>query len=142
VTAYFDTSALVPLVIAEPSSLVCERAWSAAHTITASSLAYVEVHTALAQAERQGRIAHVQRVEAGNSFEDLWTQVTTVTPSDEILHHAVQLGVEFALRGYDAVHCATAMSIASDELFAVSGDGALLDAWHQLGLATVDTNRQ
>jgi len=141
VTAYFDTSALVPLVIAEPSSAICERAWNAARNIAASSLTYVEVHTALAQAERQGRITDAQLAQASAAFEDVWEQVTVVAPADAIIRCAARLGAEFALRGYDAVHCATAMSMSAEQFFAVTGDRALLDAWRTLGLATVDTNQ-
>lgn len=140
-TAYFDTSALVPLVIDEPGSKICERAWGAATTIVSSSLAYVEAHTALAQAERIERISATQRRQAATAFDGLWRNVTAVTPSKAIIQNAATLGIERGLRGYDAVHCATAIAAFSAELYAVSGDRSLLAAWHALGIATVDTNQ-
>lgn len=140
-TACFDTSALIPLIIEEPSSAVCERAWEAARTIVASSLAYVEGHAALAQAQRLGRLTEAQFRIAAASFDDLWDQVTTISPSEPLIRRAAALSAAHGLRGYDAVHCATALAARSDELFAVSGDRALLDAWHEHGIATVDVNR-
>lgn len=141
-TAYFDTSALVPLVIEEPSSAVRERAWHAAGTVATSALAYVEVHTALAQARRLDRLTDAQLRQATESFESVWNQVVSVSPSDEIIRMAATLGAEHALRGYDAVHCATALATVQEPYFAVSGDRALVSAWSQLGLTTVDANQR
>lgn len=140
-TAYFDTSALIPLLVDEPGSRVCEKAWHAARTVVASDLAYVEVHTALAQAQRMGRVTETQHGEALASFERLWNQLATIAPSEAIIRHAASLGAEHALRGYDAVHCATALAIRSEELFAISGDRALLEAWRRSGIPTVDTGQ-
>ncbi|MGO1855419.1 MAG: type II toxin-antitoxin system VapC family toxin [Microbacteriaceae bacterium] len=141
-TAYFDTSALVPLVIEEPSSAVCERAWHAAGTVATSTLAYVETHTALAQARRLDRLTDTQLRRATEAFETVWNQVVSVSPSDDIIRMAATLGAEHALRGYDAVHCATALAAMQVPHFAVSGDRALVSAWSQLGLTTVDANHR
>jgi hypothetical protein len=43
------------------------------------------------------------------------------------------------LRGYDAVHCASAEQIRDRDLVVASGGRALLAACSQLGLATADT---
>lgn len=141
-TAYFDTSALVPLVIEEPSSRICERAWNATDTVVASSLAYVEARAAVAQANRGERITKRQLERATEVFDEIWAQVTVVTPTDALIRRAAQLAESHALRGYDAVHCATALAVASERSFAATGDSALLAAWHELGLATVDVNQE
>lgn len=138
-TAYFDTSALVPLVLAEPSTAVSRRAWYETDSVASSSLAYVEVHTALAQANRMSRMTDTEHGMATRAFEALWAQITPIAPVEEIIRDAARLGTAHALRGYDAVHCATAFAIASSDLVAVSGDQDLLRAWDALGIATVDT---
>ena len=51
------------------------------------------------------------------------------------------VGRQFDLRGYDAVHCASAELINDDELVAVTGDRHLLTAWRGLGLTTYDTTQ-
>ncbi|OBF86409.1 twitching motility protein PilT [Mycobacterium sp. 852002-51163_SCH5372311] len=46
------------------------------------------------------------------------------------------------MRGYDAVHCASAQQLDDDDVVAASGDERLLAAWLKLGMATYDTNRK
>ena len=57
---YVDTSALVPLIISEPTSTAAQRLWDAAGRVVATPLVYVEAHSALAQAQRLGRITLAQ----------------------------------------------------------------------------------
>lgn len=137
---YFDTSSLVPLVIAEAATPRCMRAWDRATTIVSTSLAYVETHAALAQARRQGRLDEAEWRTALQTFATRWDDVIYLSPSDEILDLAAEFTAAQALRGYDAVHCATALAVASDDFVAVSGDRELLRAWHDLGLPYVDTS--
>ena len=47
---------------------------------------------------------------------------------------------ELGLRGYVAVHCASAEAVNDADLVAAAGDRQLLDAWQQMGIATVDVN--
>ena len=49
---YVDTSALVPLLINEPTSEACGEIWDSADSITVTRLAYIEAVAALAMAER------------------------------------------------------------------------------------------
>ena len=53
---YFDTSAFVPLLVAEPSSESCGRLWNEADDVVTTRLLYVESAAALAQALRMGRL--------------------------------------------------------------------------------------
>ena len=136
---YFDTSALVPLVIAEPTTRHCLQVWDAADEVVTTSLAFVEVHSALAQATRQGRLSETDRRRSLEAFEARWNDLIHIPPHDDLLKIAALLSAEHALRGYDAVHCATALAAASDDFVAVAGDRDLLRAWHTLGIATIDT---
>jgi predicted nucleic acid-binding protein len=139
VIAYLDTSAIVPLIIDEPTSAACRRVWSAADEIVTSLLAYVEAAAALARAERMGRLDATLHRDAIIRLEHLWGSVSVIEPREETVLHAAALSRRFSLRGYDAIHCATAVEAATEDFAAVTGDGALLSAWHQLGLATIDT---
>ncbi|MFT4050731.1 MAG: type II toxin-antitoxin system VapC family toxin [Microbacterium sp.] len=139
-TVYFDSSALVPLLIDERSTLHCDELWFGADTIISSALAYVEVRAAIAQARRQGRIDAAQHRTAIETFELRWSDVVSIEPRESLLRDAALLAESQALRGYDAVHCATAVAAASDDLIAASGDRDLLRAWSALGLHTVDTS--
>ena len=137
--AYFDTSALVPLVVDEPASDLCRAQWDHADAIVTSSLAYVETHSALARASRHGRLTPVAHGQAVDAFQLRWSDAIHVSPSDSLVKAAAALSARLGLRGYDAVHCATALAVASDDFVAISRDRELLDAWQQLGIATIDT---
>ena len=52
---YLDTSAFVPLLIAEPTSQTCGALWDAADRLATTRLTQVEAAAALAMAERLGR---------------------------------------------------------------------------------------
>lgn len=137
--AYFDTSALVPLVIAEPTSRHCTQLWDDVDVIVTTSLAYVEVHAALAQAARHGRLSTAEHASSLNAFQTRWDDLIHIPPSDALVKRAATLSARRALRGYDAVHCATALAVASEDFAAISGDRDLLRAWNALGVATIDT---
>lgn len=54
--AYFDTSAIVKLVVAEAGSDLAEELWATSPTRISSQLLYPETRAALAAATRAGRI--------------------------------------------------------------------------------------
>ena len=54
--AYFDTSAVLPLLVDEPGSERAEALWDGADRVVSSRLVYPEARAALAQARRNGRI--------------------------------------------------------------------------------------
>ena len=138
---YLDTSAVVPVVIAEPSTELCRRIWSNADRRVTSQLTYVEVSAALAMAQRQGRISEDEHDAAWTNFTDIWSDVDVAEVTAELSESAARLAYSSALRGYDAVHCASAVQINDADVVAAAGDGRLLDAWKSLGLAVIDTNQ-
>jgi predicted nucleic acid-binding protein len=138
--AYLDTSALVPLLIEEPSSDACRRLWDEADDVVLSRLGYVEAASALAQAERLGRLTSRQQRSALRSLDDLWTQVQIAEIDQPLVERAAHLARQLALRGYDAVHAASAEVVNGDSVVAGSGDRQVLEAWHRLGINTYDTN--
>ncbi|MGI8414620.1 MAG: PIN domain-containing protein [Nakamurella sp.] len=72
---YLDTSALVLLVIEEPSSDACRRLWDEADDAVSSRLGYVEAAAAFAQARRLERLTSRQQSSALRGLDDLWSQV-------------------------------------------------------------------
>jgi predicted nucleic acid-binding protein len=137
--AYLDTSALVPLLIEEPSSNACRRLWDDADDVVSNRLAYAEAGAALAHAERLGRMTPRQERTALERLDDLWSQLLIAEIDQSLVERAAHLARLFALRGYDAVHAASAEVVNGDSVVAGSGDRRLLDAWHGLGIHTYDT---
>ena len=136
---YLDTSAIVPLLTAEPSSERCRTLWQSADVIVSSSFTLVEAHASLARGARNGRLDASGHERAITGLEALWRDLAAIPPTPEILRVAASVAATHALRGFDAAQCATALALASDDLIAVSGDRELLRAWSELGVATVST---
>ena len=138
--AYFDTSALVPLLVDEPSSSACRRLWEDADDVVSARLAYVETAAALSQARRLGRLTPRRQHAAVRALDELWSQTQIAEVDQLLVERAAQVADQFALRGYDAVHCAAAVLVNDETLVAAAGDRQLLTAWHALGVNTYDTN--
>lgn len=136
---YFDASALVPLLLHEPTSPLCRELWANATGQVTSNLSYAEVSAALASAERSGRISKDQHQAACDQRDRMFDDLTEVTVDEITVRLAGRHAVEHALRGYDSVHCATASRLASPALIAITGDRALAEAWRSLGVYAIDT---
>jgi predicted nucleic acid-binding protein len=140
VICYFDTSAFVPLLIAEPGSPFCRRLWDEADDVVTTRMLYAEAAAALAQARRLERLTEPKHQAALHILDRMWADFDIVEVSDQLVHRAAQLARTCALRGYDAVHCASAEQVNDDDLVVASGDRRVLDSCATLGLATADTN--
>jgi hypothetical protein len=138
--AYFDTSALVPLLVDEPSSSACRRLWDDADDVVSARLAYVETAAALRQARRLGRLTSRRQRAALRALDELWSQTQIAEVDQPLVERAAQLTDQFALRGYDALHCAAAVLINDETFVAAAGDRQLLTAWHEFGVNTYDAN--
>jgi predicted nucleic acid-binding protein len=137
---YLDTSACVPLLVEEPSTTICRRLWDQADDVVTSQLLYVEAAAALAQAMRSTRVTERQRRGALRVLDRLCDELAVVRIDEPLTRRAADLAHQYALRGYDAVHCAAAESVHADDLVVASGDRRLLGACSGLGLATADVN--
>lgn len=134
--AYFDTSAVVPLVVAEPGSSRAASLWDGADRIASVRLVYPEGRAALAQAERLGRLTARQLREAVREFESLFDVLNLVDIDDTLARRAGELAEAHGLRGYDAVHLAAVDRLRDPDLVLVAGDEALLDAATSQGMTT------
>jgi predicted nucleic acid-binding protein len=141
VIGYLDTSAIVPLLVAEPSSAACRRFWDDADIVVTSRLAYVETAAALAQARRLDRISSRTHRGSLRTLDALWAEIAAAEVDDQLVRDAAELARRHNLRGYGAVHCASARQLAADDLVAAAGDRQLLQAWLAIGVDTYDTNQ-
>ena len=137
---YFDTSAFVPLLINEPGRVTAAEMREKADWLVASQLLYVEAAGALAQARRMGRLDNEKHAKALDRLDEVHEEFEIVEISESLVRRGAALTHEFGLRGYDAVHCASAELLAVPEFVFVSGDKKLLYACEQLGMTTADTN--
>jgi predicted nucleic acid-binding protein len=138
VIVYFDTSALVPLLVVEAGSRAARELWDRASRVVSIRLLY-PARAALAQAQRNGRLTARQLRSAVRGLEDHYGQLDLVELDETLAKDAGELAEAHALRGYDAVHLAAARRLDDAELVVATGDAALLTAAHRLGLNTATT---
>jgi predicted nucleic acid-binding protein len=141
VIVYFDTSAFVPLLVSEAGTPVARELWDSADDVVSTRLLYVEAAAALALARRMRRITDRNQRAAVGSLNDLWRDFRVIEVDETVTHRAAELADSLALRGCDAVHCASAERIDAGDLVVASGDNDLLTACIELGLATALTGR-
>jgi predicted nucleic acid-binding protein len=138
VIVYFDTSAILPIVIEEPSSAVASRLWDEADRVVSSRLVYAEGRAALALARRMNRVDEGQLRAAVEDFEALHDQLDMVEITEGLVRGAGALAEQFDLRGYDAVHLASARLVNDREVVLAAGAQSLLGAARAVGLATAN----
>jgi uncharacterized protein len=135
---YFDTSALIPLLVEEAGSDIAGRLWDTADRVVSSRLVYAEARAALAQAHRTDRIGAAGLRRAVTDLEGLMGDFDLVEVGAAVVHRAGELAEQLALRGYDAVHLGSAESLADPDLVLVAGDRQLLRAAGELQIAVAD----
>jgi len=127
----------VKLIVPEPGSRQARQAWETADRIVSSSLLYVEARSALAAAVRAGRLPRALRLRARARLERHWRDIDAAAADEPVVLSASDLAESHALRGYDAVHLASALALADEELVLVSADRELLAAASATGIATL-----
>lgn len=132
---YFDTSAVVPLLIAEPGSARASTLWDSADRVVSVRQLYPETRAALAQAERLGRLTARQLRDAVTEFDSLFEEIDLVEVDDVVARRAGELAEVRQLRGYDAVHLAAADRVGDPNVVVIAGDGAFLAAAAAEGMA-------
>jgi uncharacterized protein len=135
VIAYFDTSAVVPLLIQEPTTEQCIRLWDEASRVLTVRLTYPEARAALASAQRAGRLTRSQLTAAVAELENVLEQVDVIEVGADLARTAGELAQRHGLRGYDAVHLGATLAAADDDLVLVTGDADLAAAAANAGLA-------
>ena len=126
--AYFDTSAVMPLLVAEVGSDRAAALWDGADRVASARLVYSEARVALAQAERLDRPTARQLREAVTEFESLFEEIELVEVDAVLARRAGDLAEVRQLRGFGAVHLAAADRVRDPDVVMVGGDGALLAA--------------
>jgi predicted nucleic acid-binding protein len=128
---------LIKLVIAEQGSELVHELWSGVYRGASSVLAYAEGRAALASARCSNRLTKRIYTEAVENFDQAYEDVVAIGVDEQLTRAAGALASEFALRGYDAVHLATALSLAEHEVALVSWDRDLCGAAVEAGLTVL-----
>lgn len=106
---YLDTSALVKLYVHERMSQELTIAVDGTEAVATSLIAYAEARAAFARARRDARLSAQAYRHVVEAFVEDWPRYITVEVTDRLVKDAGELAARRALRGYDALHLASAL---------------------------------
>ena len=106
---YLDASALVKRYVAEPGAREVAEAIAAAEVVGTSLISRAETSAAFAKAVRVGALTRQEAASALQVFRSEWPNLVRVQATEVLVARADELAWELGLRGYDAVHLASAL---------------------------------
>ena len=109
---FWDSSALVPLVVEEPTSLACRRVLRADSTIVVWALARVEVRSALQRLRRMRLLAGPSLRRAQLRLDRLsrrWDEVVALEATRDEAERLLDVHSNLNLRAADAVQLGAAL---------------------------------
>ncbi len=133
---YFDSSAFVKLLVEEDGTDLVAQLWDGCDAALSSRLAYPEVRAALAAAHRNYTLDASGLEAALQIWEEFWSATRPVELRLEVERHAGELAQLHSLRGADAVHLASALTVPRMELIIAVWDKRLHAGARAEGLAT------
>jgi uncharacterized protein len=138
---YLDTSALIKRFVAEAGSDRVNDLVGSAAPVVIAKIAFAEVHAGLKRKHREGFLRDRDYALSIRQFEDDWESYIRVDLRDEILRLARDLIRRHPLRGFDAIHLASALSVkraVGEDLAFGATDIRLLRAAEAEGFTSVN----
>jgi predicted nucleic acid-binding protein len=137
---YLDTSALVKLYIDEAESTAVKQRVEVARIVSTSRVAYVEARAGIARKFREAELSKTEYKHMIEDLEEDWQSYFIVEVSESITKLAGQLVHRNPLRGFDAIHLASALFLKNRthlELSFACVDERLKDAARREGLTII-----
>jgi predicted nucleic acid-binding protein len=113
VNLYLDTSALVKLYVRELGSTAVRRRVDAATIVATARVAYAEARAGLARKHRDGDLAPRGLRRSVARLDSDWPAYVVVDVGEIVVRRAGALAEARALRGFDAIHLASALEVAT-----------------------------
>jgi predicted nucleic acid-binding protein len=120
VILYLDTSSLVKFYVEEESSQTVRDEVSEATAVATSTIAYVEAQAAFATKHRDGDLSGQEYTHILNTLRQEWGTYLTMDVSEPIITLAGDLTEKHDLRGFDAIHLASALALRDKTQTAVA----------------------
>jgi uncharacterized protein len=137
VIVYLDASALVKRYVTERGSRETGELSAKADVVATSLVSRAEVAAALAKAVRLGIVEPDNGRRAQRAFASQWPDIAKVPVTEALMSRAEALAWDFALRGYDAVQLASALTLqeaVGAEITLATFDRQLWDAGKKAGI--------
>lgn len=125
-----DTSALVKLYVAEEGREIVVKAVKEASRVTTSTAAYAEARAAFSRRKREGELSEEEYWRVVEALDEGWERYDRLTVSDTVARRAGDMAERHALRGFDAIHLASAARLKErfGDLHFLAFDVRLVDA--------------
>jgi predicted nucleic acid-binding protein len=140
VILYLDTSALVKIYVEETRSGDVRESAKGSEGLATSRIAYAEARAAFARKRREQGLSRVSYRSVVNDLDQDWNDYFIVDVSESVVRAAGILAENHALRGADAIHLASAVTLsnkAGESVMFLCFDGRLATAAEKEGLRAV-----
>ena len=108
-----ETSSLVKLYVREEDSEAVKKAVGAADAVAVSILAYAEARDAFARKRREQGISEAAHTAIKEALSGDWPHYFVLNLADRTVKAAGDLSEKHSLRGFDALHLASAIDLRS-----------------------------
>ena len=108
---YMDTSCLAKIYLLESDSAQAREQVTRADSLITSLIAYPEMRGVFARLERERRLTPLACQKVLRQFESDWQNIAKIEFSTSVSQDAGNLAALYGLRGLDAIHLASAVSI-------------------------------
>ncbi len=108
---YLDTSAILKRYFQESFSGEVESKWNQAEAVVSSAVAYAEAMATMYRKKKEAGLDDKTMQKTGNAFKTDWNSFIRVEVSNELNPYIDKLFQKHILRGFDAIHLASAIMI-------------------------------
>lgn len=105
---YLDTSSLVKLYTEEEGPYDVLACLAEATVVATCQIAYAEARAAFARKRKNGEFGEKEYQEVLRSFHRDWERLFAIGVSEDVVKLAGELAERHSLRGFDAIHLASA----------------------------------
>ncbi|MHB8507957.1 MAG: type II toxin-antitoxin system VapC family toxin [Candidatus Dormibacteria bacterium] len=112
---------------------MADAAWLSDTWRATSLVAYAECRAGLARAHRAGRLPRGQTARVRETLDARWLELEKIGVTEDRVRHAGHLADRHGLRGFDALHLASALAFG-DLTVLITWDRALAEAARAEGL--------
>jgi predicted nucleic acid-binding protein len=138
VITYIDASALVKRYVAEAGSDDVAGLLARAEAVGTAIVSRAEVAAALAKALQMKVLRQHEARSALQAFSAEWEDIVRIQLTETVIARAATLAWDHALRGYDAIHLASALfwqEVLGEAITVATYDRQLWEAARRSGLA-------
>jgi predicted nucleic acid-binding protein len=129
-TLYLDTSALVKLYVEEEGRETVQNALAQAQRAAIATIGYAECRAALARKLRESGLGVAEYRRAVRDLDRDWQELLRVMVDDDLSREAGLLAERLSLRGFDAIHLASAIRVQQrlGDVYLLAFDQKLMQA--------------